>query len=126
MPEEPPAFLEGFVHDGVFWLRRGRSAATAVRHKLCLVSRDLEALAATLSELADEAHCVVVKLSPRAKDGMYIGRCAMADLEMVGRTWQRLRKHPKLWCSVQDDAFVLPFRDPAGLERARIRKATLE
>jgi hypothetical protein len=44
------------------------------------------------------------------KDGMYLGRCFLEVDHQVGLVWAEFKKHPRLFCSVQDDDFVARFR----------------
>jgi hypothetical protein len=78
--------------------------------KLCFVATDQALLADVLLRLAQRPDCVYVKYSTYQKDGMYLGRCFLADEHEVGVLWAEYKEHPRLFCSVQDDDFTAPFR----------------
>ncbi len=78
--------------------------------KLCFVATDRALLADVLRRLAERPDCVYVKYSVSPRDGMYLGRCFLLDEHEVGRLWAEYKRHPRLFCSVQDDDFTAPFR----------------
>ena len=85
-------------------------ASERVQHKLCLVATDQSALIEVLRRLAEEESCVFVKYSVRARDGMYFGRCILADATAVGQLWFSFRRHQQVACTIQDDSFVARYR----------------
>jgi hypothetical protein len=98
-----------------FFARDGRAKLAGEpkpARKLCLVATDQRFLAEILLELSNDARCHFVKYSRRPKDGMYLGRCFVTDDDLLGALWARYKRHPKLMCSLQDDAFVERFRPP--------------
>jgi hypothetical protein len=93
--------------------RRGRAWKAGGRYcqkKLCFVATDRALLADVLRQLAERPDCHYVKYSTFQKDGMYLGRCFLLDEQAVGVLWAEYKKHPRLFCSIQDDDFTAPFR----------------
>jgi len=80
--------------------------------KLCFVATDQALLADVLRELAARPDCVFVKYSTYQKDRMYLGRCFLTNEHEVGMLWAKYKKHPRLFCTVQDDDFTAAFRPP--------------
>jgi hypothetical protein len=78
--------------------------------KLCFVATDQSLLADVLRQLAERPDCHYVKYSVHPRDGMYLGRCFLADECEVGKLWAKFKRHPRLFCSVQDDDFTARFR----------------
>jgi hypothetical protein len=78
--------------------------------KLCFVATDQAILAELLGKLAQRPDCYYVKYSVISRDGMYLGRCFLMDEHEVGLLWAKYKGHPRIFCSVQDDDFTLPFR----------------
>ena len=74
------------------------------------VATDQALLADVLRQLAARPDCYYVKYSVYSRDGMYLGRCFLADEHEVGVLWAKYKEHPRLFCSVQDDDFTAPFR----------------
>jgi hypothetical protein len=102
-----PAFHGFFMeHRGPAWSRDERGC----QKKLCFVATDRALLAEVLRELGERDDCVYVKYSTYAKDGMYLGRCFLTCEHEVGVLWAHFKEHPRLFCSIQDDDFTLPFR----------------
>jgi hypothetical protein len=93
---------------GAAWNEQGRYC----RKKLCFVATDRALLADVLGRLAERPDCYYVKYSVHPRDGMYLGRCFLLDEQAVGRLWAELKRHPRLFCTVQDDAFAARFRPP--------------
>ena len=99
--------------NGVFMERRGVSWNDERRFsqkKLCFIATDRALLVRVLSELADRPDCYYAKYSIEPRDGMYLGRCFLLDDAEVGTLWREYKKHARMMCNVQDDAFTLPFR----------------
>lgn len=97
--------------NGVYMERRKYSRE--VDHssqKLCFVATDLSLLVELLYALSEREDCYYVKYSVVPCDGMYLGRCFMLTDQAVGELWAQLKPHPRLMCSVQDDAFTERFR----------------
>ncbi len=82
----------------------------ACQKKLCFVYTDRYLLTEELRQLARRPECHYVKHSVYPRDGMYLSRCFLVDEREVGAVWGQYKKHPRLFCSVQDDDFVTPFR----------------
>ncbi len=107
------------VHDGAFMARPGaaRVAATGAidccNKKLCFTATDLPLLAETLAALAERPTAWYVKFSTRPRDGMYLGRCFFVDADSVGAAWAEYKRHPRMFCSVQDDDFTSAWRGEA-------------
>jgi len=102
------------AESGPYMKRDGPARARgeeACRQKLCLVATDRQLLANVLHDLSLEENCFFVKLSINPTDGMYLGRCLLTSAERVGHLWAELKQHGRLFCSVQDDDFVAPFRE---------------
>ncbi len=78
--------------------------------KLCFVATDRALLADLLGELAERPDCYYVKYSITPRDGMYLGRCFLTDEHEVGLLWAKLKGHPRVFCTVQDDEFTGAFR----------------
>jgi hypothetical protein len=91
---------------GPAWNDEGRCC----QKKLCFVATDRALLAEVLSQLAERPHCYFVKYSVHPLDGMNLGRCFLMDEHEVGVLWAEFKRHPRLFCSVQDDEFTAPFR----------------
>jgi hypothetical protein len=106
---EDPDFWQQ-TPDGYFMEHRRSKWARGSQKKLCFVARSQGLLAETLEELASRPDCLYVKYSLYQKDGMYLGRCFLEDDDQVGFVWAEFKKHPRLFCSVQDDDFVSEFR----------------
>jgi len=87
-----------------------RAVAKGCQVKLCFTATDLDFLVELLYELSLDERCMFVKYSHTAKDGMYLGRCFMDDVALIGELWQKYKLHPKLMCSIQDDTAVDRFR----------------
>jgi hypothetical protein len=101
--------------DGYFMEIRGPAWYAGERgsqKKLCFVATDQELLADVLRQMAERLDCCYVKYSVYPRDGMYLGRCFLIDEHEVGLLWAEYKAHPRLFCSVQDDDFVAPFRPP--------------
>jgi len=101
------------VMGGRFMARDGPArvpGAAFCNKKLCFVAVDVSTLADLLRELSDDPRAYAVKFSVTPRDGMYLGRCFFVDAPTVGETWARFKPHPKVFCSVQDDDFVAPWR----------------
>ncbi len=100
--------------DGYFmqlWGPAWNAKEPGCQKKLCFVATDQAMLADVLRQLAERPDCVYVKYSTYSLDGMYLGRCFLTDEHEVGILWARFKAHPRLFCTVQDDDFTLPFRD---------------
>lgn len=102
----------------IFYEQKGFICAdgkASTRHpcqkKLCFVATDKAYLIAFLERLLERDDCFWVKYSPESHDGMYLGRAFLTDPRAVGEVWRDTKHDPKLFCSVQDDDFVLTFRD---------------
>jgi hypothetical protein len=112
IPIEDPfrATADGYFMEirGPAWHRQER----VCRKKLCFVATDQALLADVLRQLAGRPDCYYVKFSIHPRDGMYLGRCILTDEHEVGRLWAHYKPHPRLFCSVQDDDFMAPFRLP--------------
>ncbi len=78
--------------------------------KVCFVATDKSLLIEVLYELSQLPSCFGVKYSTKPRDGMYLGRFVCVDDEVVGQIWSKYKFHPKLMCTLQDDAFAAPFR----------------
>ncbi len=102
-----------FVVNGRFRERDGPAARSEryCQKKLCLVATDKEHLVRLLMELLQRPDCFYVKYTPEPRDGMYLGRAFLLDEREVGLLWARLKHDPKVLCAVQDDDFILPYRD---------------
>lgn len=110
---EPLLSIEGFTNKGPFLVRKGpafKDGASFCKNKLCLVSTDKTFLAQTLYDLSLRPDCYFVKLTHTPRDGMFLGRCFLMTPDAVGHLWARLKPHPKLMCTVQDDEFTERFR----------------
>lgn len=102
---------------GGYRTRRGAGwseGARFSRKKLCLSSTDPAFLAGMLLSLSRRPDCYFVKFAVRARDGMYAGRCFLLEDRRVGELWRRLKGHPKLLCTVQDDEFTADYRSRDG------------
>jgi hypothetical protein len=93
---------------GPAWNEEGRCC----NKKLCFVATDRALLADVLEQLVERPDCYYVKYSVRPRDGMYLGRCFLMDEHEVGVLWAEYKRHPRLFCSVQDDDFTASFRPP--------------
>jgi hypothetical protein len=95
-----------------FLCRNGpqRSAGYSQK-KLCFTSTDRALLARHLLELSRRQDCVFVKFGVNARGGMYLGRCFLATDQAVGEVWAEYKRHPSVFCTVQDDDFVEQFRE---------------
>ena len=78
--------------------------------KLCLVATDRDYLVRVLEEFLARDDCYYVKYSPEPRDGMHLGRIFLTDVREVGAAWSRLKKDPKLFCSIQDDDLTIGYR----------------
>jgi putative acetyltransferase len=87
----------------------GRGAKHSSK-KLCLVATDAAFLLDCLYGLSLRADCFYVKFGTISRDGMYLGRCLLADDEAASELCQELKGHPKLMVSLQDDAWFAKFR----------------
>ena len=99
--------------DGYFMDLRGQAwyfNQPSCNKKLCFVATDQALLAEVLQQLADRPDCYYVKYSIEPRDGMYLGRCFLTDEHEIGVLWAKYKRHPRLFCSVQDDDFTAPFR----------------
>lgn len=102
------------VMEGRFVAKNGPAwnpELTRCNKKLCFAATDLPFLVGLLHELCEHPQAFFVKFSPRPRDGMYLGRCFFMDEELVGRTWAEYKGHPKVFCSIQNDDFTLPWRE---------------
>lgn len=81
-----------------------------VNKKLCFVVTDKELVVSILDELASLEACYWVKHTVADKAGMFLGRCFLTDAELLGRLWDKYKKHPRLMCTLQDDDFTARFR----------------
>ena len=89
---------------------RGRGE-TSSQKKLCFTSTHRDLLARHLLELSQRDDCFFVKFSVTARGGMYLGRCFLTTDKAAGEVWAEYKSHPTLFCTVQDDDFVLRFRE---------------
>jgi hypothetical protein len=97
-----------------FLCRDGPAAARGgawSQKKLCFTATRRELLARHLLELSRREDCYFVKFGVNPRDGMYLGRCFLTSDQAVGEVWSRYKLHPSLFCTVQDDDFVEPFRE---------------
>ena len=103
---------ENFETDGPFLSRDGpaRQSDQYSNRKLCFVATDQQLLMETLFELSQRDDCFFVKLTVKARDGMFLGRCFFTSDEVVGAHWAKYKNHPKMMCNVQDDDFTKPYR----------------
>ena len=102
------------VMDGLFMARDGAARTPEVPHcnkKLCFAATDLRFLAQLLRDLSEHPKAFFVKFSTAPRDGMYLGRCFFFEEEMVGATWAEYKGHPKVFCTIQDDDFTMPWRE---------------
>jgi hypothetical protein len=81
-----------------------------VNKKLCFVVTDKELVVSILDELASLEACYWVKHTVTGKEGMFLGRCFLTDEDLLGRLWDKYKKHPRLMCTLQDDDFTKRFR----------------
>jgi len=99
-------------HAGEFMARDGparKAGASYCNKKICLAATDLDFLIALLQDLSERDDCYFVKYSVTPRDGMYLGRCFLTSEQAAGALWKKLKPHPKLLCSIQDD-FTESFR----------------
>ncbi len=101
---------------GRFRLRRGRGyepdqLELKCNKKLCFFATDQALLTELLFELMERPDAWAAKYSTCSKGGMYLGRAFFTDEETVGRLWRGFKRHPELFCAVQDDDWSGPFRD---------------
>lgn len=103
--------------DGVYMKRLGAAfeesddpMADYPKKKVCFVATDKSLLIEVLYELSQLPSCFGVKYSTKPRDGMYLGRFVCVDEEVIGQTWAKYKFHPKLMCTLQDDAFANRFR----------------
>jgi hypothetical protein len=89
---------------------RGRGAPCSNK-KLCFTGTDRADVARHLYELSLREDCFFVKFSTNPRGGMFLGRCFLATDAAVGEVWAMFKDHPTLFCTVQDDEFVEPFRE---------------
>jgi ADP-ribose pyrophosphatase YjhB (NUDIX family) len=109
-------YPEFFVRGGnpTFLSRNGaayREGGPYSSHKLCFTSTRQDLLARHLLALTRRDHCFIVKFGSNPRGGMYLGRAFMTTNEAVIDVWAEYKNHPTLFCTVQDDAFVAPFRE---------------
>jgi hypothetical protein len=106
---ESPGFWRP-TPDGYFMEHRRPGWKRGSQKKLCFFATDQALLADVLQELAARPDCQYVKYSLYQKGGVYLGRCFLVDDQQVGLLWAKYKEHPRLFCTVQDDDFTLPFR----------------
>ena len=102
------------VMDGVFMARDGcarQPGAAYCNKKICFAATDLLFLATLLRELSKHPQAYFVKFSTKPRDGMFLGRCFFVDEEPVGETWALYKRHPKVFCNIQDDDFSIQWRE---------------
>jgi hypothetical protein len=92
------------------WGRAGAQEETGSNKKLCFVAVGKRVLVQTLLDLSDRPDCYPVKYSTWNKGGMFLGRCFMTNDQIVRDLWQRLKPHPNLMCTIQDDDLTAQFR----------------
>lgn len=91
----------------------GRGAPHSQK-KVCLVATDLPFLVELLDQLSQRPDCYFVKFSVFARDGMHLGRCFLSADEEAGRLCEELKRHPKLFVTLQDDDVFAAYRTPAS------------
>ena len=100
--------------NGRFRLRRGelgeQKGLKPSQKKLCFYATDQALLSRVLYQLSLHPRAWAVKFSTYEKGGMYLGRAFLMDEELAGVMWRRFKKHPSLFCAVQDDDWTLGYR----------------
>jgi hypothetical protein len=95
-----------------------RANGPCSQKKLCFTATNRELLARHLLALSRRSDCYFVKFGVNARGGMYLGRCFLGTDAAVGEVWAEYKRHPSLFCTVQDDDFVEQFRELcAGYEQ---------
>jgi hypothetical protein len=96
-----------------FLCRNGAAFAGGVfsNRKLCFTSTRRDLLERHLLALSRRSDCFWVKFGVKARDGMFLGRCFLTTDEAVGQVWTEYKRHPSLFCTVQDDDFTQRFRE---------------
>jgi len=95
-----------------FLCRKGAAFAARVRsnRKLCFTSTRRDLLERHLLGLSRRSGCYWVKIRGQGARGMFLGRCFLTTDEAVGHVWAEYKRHPSLFCTVQDDDFTQRFR----------------
>ena len=95
-----------------FLCRKGAAFARGVHSnkKLCFTATRRDSLERHLLALSRRSDCYWVKFGVKARGGMFLGRCFLTTDEAVGQTWAEYKRHPSLFCTVQDDDFTERFR----------------
>lgn len=98
-----------------FLCRKGAAFTGGVHsnRKLCFTSTRRDLLERHLLALSRRRDCYWVKFAVKARAGMFLGRCFLTTDESVGRVWAEYKRHPSLFCTVQDDDFTRRFRELA-------------
>lgn len=81
------------------------------QQKLCFTATDRELLARHLLALSRRDDCVFVKFGVKDRGGMFLGRCFLLTQQAVGEVWAMYKRHPTIFCTVQDDDFTERFRE---------------
>lgn len=100
-----------------FWFRDGPARARGDERchiKLCFSCTTVEPLAALLYDLSLRDDCWYVKLDSfhRTRNGIIRGRCFLTNEEQIAKLWTIHKHTDVVTCSVQDDRFADPRRDP--------------
>ena len=108
--------------EGVYMVRHGPAIDCPSQErphlKLCITTRNQEVLVQELLEVSRLPHCFAVKFSTQAKEGMYLGRTYILGDEENGRLWQKFKRHPHFYCSLQDDGYTARFRESYDADNA--------
>jgi len=110
--DEAFAFAKGNLN---FLCRNGVAFAGGVHsnQKLCFTATRRDLLERHLLVLSRRSDCYWVKFGVKARDGMFLGRCFLTTDAAVGQVWAEYKRHPSLFCTVQDDDFTHRFRELA-------------
>jgi hypothetical protein len=102
-----------FYSQGTFLCIDGPAKKAGREHsevKVCITCRDDELLRQLIAKVAEDEECYWVKMSTKARDGMFLGRCFFTTKEYAGRFWARYKSHPRLMVTLQDDDFASGYR----------------
>jgi hypothetical protein len=79
--------------------------------KVCITCRDSNFLQSLLLKISQDKECYWVKMSTKARDGMFLGRCFFTTKNHAGLIWAKYKMHPRLMVTLQDDDFTSAFRE---------------
>lgn len=79
--------------------------------KVCFTCRDSDLLKSLLGKIVQNEECYWVKMSTKARDGMYLGRCFFTSSDHAARLWAKYKAHPRFMVTLQDDEFASTYRE---------------